>query len=78
MSQTMLHMGLSGAQCFNVAGPINLRPPNKPLHTKIFLLDLNAQERSKFIDAHKKKDHFSVMSLGEFDGSAFHDQEAVL
>ena len=78
MSKTMLHMGLSGAQCFNVAGPINLRPPNKPLHTKIFLLDLNAQERSKFIDAHKKKDHFSVMSLGEFDGSAFHDQEAVL
>ena len=78
MSETMLHMGLSGAQCFNVAGPINLRPPNKPLHTKIFLLDLNAQERSKFIDAHNKKDHFSVMSPGEFDGSAFHDQEAVL
>ena len=78
MSQTMLHMGLTGAQCFNVAGPINLRPPNKPTQSKIFLLELNPQERTKFIDTHKKKDHFSVMSMGEFDGTTFADQEAVL
>ena len=78
MSQTMLHMGLTGAQCFNVAGPINLCPPNKPTQSKNFLLELKPQERTKFIDTHKKKDHFSVMSMGEFDGTAFVDQEAVL
>ena len=63
---------------FNVAGPINLRPPNKPIQSKIFLLELNPNERAKFIDTHKKKDHFSVMSMGEFEGTAFVDQEAVL
>ena len=78
MSRPMRHMGLSGAQCFNVARPINLRPPNKPVQSKIFLLKLNHHERAKFIDTHKKKDHFSVMSMSEFDGTAFVDNDTVL
>ena len=78
MSQTMLHMGLSGAQCFNVAGPVNIRTANKPLHTEIFLLDLNYNQKAKFIKTHKEKEYFQVMSMSKFDGMAFVDKEALL
>ena len=70
--------GLFGAQCFNVSGLVNIRPPNKPVQSKIFVLDSNHSERSKFMETHKKKAHIALMSMSKFDDTAFIDNEAVL
>ena len=74
----MIQMGLSGAQCFSVFGRVNIRPPNKLVQSPTFLLDLTHNKKAKFIKTHRKKDHFSMMSMTEFDGTAFIDNEAVL
>ena len=76
MTQTMLKMGMTGSQCFNIPGPVNLK--QQGIQSKIFLVNLDASQCSSCTAHFKKLDFFALMSMSEFDGSIFPQCHSVL
>ena len=76
MTQTMLKLGMTGSQCFNIPGPVNLR--QQGIQKKIILVNLDAPQCASFTADFKKLDFFALMSMSEFDGSIFPHCHTVL
>ena len=72
----MLKLGMTGSQCFNIPGPVNLK--QQGIQSKMFLVNLDVPQSSSFIANFKKLDFFVLMSMSEFDGSFFPHCHTVL
>ena len=72
----MLKLGITGSQCFNIPGPVNLR--QQGIQSKIFLVNLDAPQCASFTADFKKLDFFALMSMSESDGSIFPHCHTVL
>ena len=76
MTQTMLKLGMTGFQCFNGPGLVNLK--QQGIQSKLFLVTLDAPQRQSFIKDFQKLDFFGLMTMSKFDGSIFSQCHTVL